>query len=117
MADTGSVLREAMGHDLPTDAVSRWIGHSITVSGRHYANAVLDELYAKASASPTEKAAHNPAQKVHERAEKSRLEKRLPTPPITVIPVVSRTCRRFSEVPKSSQNGAGGGARPPALGE
>lgn len=29
----------------PQYAVSRWIGHSITVSGRHYANAIPDELF------------------------------------------------------------------------
>jgi len=34
---------------LPQYAVSRWIGHSITVSGRHYANAVPDELFDRAA--------------------------------------------------------------------
>ena len=29
----------------PQCAVSKWIGHSITISGRHYANAVPDELF------------------------------------------------------------------------
>jgi integrase len=29
----------------PQYAVSRWIGHSIAISGKHYANAVPDELY------------------------------------------------------------------------
>jgi integrase len=33
----------------PQYVVSRWIGHSITVSGKHYANAVPDELFAKAA--------------------------------------------------------------------
>ncbi len=33
----------------PQYAVSRWIGHSITVSGRHYANHVPDELFRKAA--------------------------------------------------------------------
>ncbi len=33
----------------PQFAVSRWIGHSITVSGKHYANAVPDELYERVS--------------------------------------------------------------------
>jgi hypothetical protein len=33
----------AMTH--PQFAVSKWIGHSITVSGKHYANAVPDELF------------------------------------------------------------------------
>ena len=32
----------------PQYAVSKWIGHSITISGKHYANAVPDELFAQA---------------------------------------------------------------------
>ena len=47
----------------PQYAVSKWIGHSITVSGRHYANAVPDELF--------DKAAQNTAQKLHETGRKS----------------------------------------------
>lgn len=34
----------------PQYAVGKWIGHSITVSGKHYANAVPDELFARAAA-------------------------------------------------------------------
>lgn len=45
----------------PQYAVSRWIGHSITVSGKHYANNVPDELFDKA-AGDREQAAQNPAQ-------------------------------------------------------
>lgn len=33
----------------PQYAVSKWIGHSITVSGRHYVNHVPDELFDKAT--------------------------------------------------------------------
>jgi len=33
----------------PQYAVSKWIGHSITISGRHYANAVPDELFEQAA--------------------------------------------------------------------
>jgi len=33
----------------PQFAVSKWIGRSNTVSGRHYASAVPDELFDKAS--------------------------------------------------------------------
>jgi hypothetical protein len=29
--------------------VSRWIGHSITVSGKHYVNSVLDQLIDQAA--------------------------------------------------------------------
>jgi hypothetical protein len=36
----------------PQFAVSRWIGHSITISGKHYANAVPDELFERAAKSP-----------------------------------------------------------------
>lgn len=33
----------------PQYAVSKWIGHSITISGKHYANAVPDELFDRAA--------------------------------------------------------------------
>ncbi len=33
----------------PQYAVSKWIGHSITISGRHYVNDVPDELFTKAA--------------------------------------------------------------------
>ena len=36
----------------PQYAVSKWIGHSITVSGRHYANDVPDELFRRAAGVP-----------------------------------------------------------------
>jgi integrase len=54
----------------PQYAVSRWIGHSITVSGRHYANAVPDELLDKA-AGVSSSAQRNAQQKAHEGAGKS----------------------------------------------
>jgi integrase len=37
----------------PLYAVSKWIGHSIVVSGRHYANDVPDELFDRAAAHVT----------------------------------------------------------------
>ncbi len=53
----------------PQYAVSKWIGHSITVSGRHYANDVPDELFAKACAGKGESGAQRHAQqKAHEDA-------------------------------------------------
>jgi len=42
----------------PQYAVSKWIGHSIQVSGRHYANSVPDELFEKAA----QKAAQQPSE-------------------------------------------------------
>ena len=46
----------------PQYAVSLWIGHSITVSGKHYNNFVPDELFDKAAGGEMAKAAHNRAQ-------------------------------------------------------
>ena len=37
----------------PQFAVSKWIGHSITVSGKHYANNVPDELFERVSNPPS----------------------------------------------------------------
>ena len=48
----------AMVH--PQYAVSKWIGHSLAVSGKHYVHNVPDELFARAAA-----AAQNPAQHTH----------------------------------------------------
>ena len=49
--DTWQTLRRSCeiewAQSYPQYAVSRWIGHSITVSGRHYANAIPDELFEK----------------------------------------------------------------------
>ncbi len=48
-ADTWQTLRRSCeiewAQHYPQYAVSRWIGHSIMVSGRHYANAIPDELF------------------------------------------------------------------------
>ncbi len=43
----------------PQFAVSKWIGHSILVSGRHYANSVPDELFDRAAG---RQAVQNPVQ-------------------------------------------------------
>lgn len=42
----------------PQYVVSKWIGHSITVSGRHYANTVPEELFDQAA----REAVQNPVQ-------------------------------------------------------
>jgi integrase len=41
---------------LPQYAVSKWLGHSIAVSGKHYAHGVPDELFAKAAQNPAQQA-------------------------------------------------------------
>ena len=48
--------------DFPQYAVSKWIGHSITVSGKHYANAVPDELLDRAAGLNETQAVQNAAQ-------------------------------------------------------
>lgn len=54
--DTWQTLRRSReiewAMQFPQYVVSRWIGHSIVVSGRHYANTVPDELFDKAAGSP-----------------------------------------------------------------
>jgi len=55
----------------PQFAVSRWIGHSITVSGRHYANAVPDELFDRvAGLKAAQNAAQYPAESVRSGAQR-----------------------------------------------
>jgi len=44
----------------PQFAVSRWIGHSITVSGKHYASHVPDELFERAAQHPAQYVAVTP---------------------------------------------------------
>ncbi len=48
--------------DFPQYAVSKWIGHSITVSGKHYANAVPDELLDRAAGLDETQAVQNAVQ-------------------------------------------------------
>ena len=55
--DTFQTLRRSCekqwAETFPQYAVSKWIGHSITVSGKHYANSVPDELFDRAAAQNT----------------------------------------------------------------
>ena len=46
----------------PQFAVSKWIGHSITVSGKHYANDVPDELFERAAGAEEREAVQNAVQ-------------------------------------------------------
>ena len=56
--------------DYPQFAVSKWLGHSIQVSGKHYANHVPDELFEKAANSSEIKAVQNVEQSASEMARK-----------------------------------------------
>ena len=55
----------------PQYAVSRWIGHSITVSGRYYANAVHEELLDRAAGMDAS-AQSNAQRKLHEKPRNGR---------------------------------------------
>ena len=59
----------------PQYAVSKWIGHSIAISGRHYANDVPDELFTKAAntgGNENSNAQRHAQQKAHESARNDR---------------------------------------------
>ena len=63
----------------PQYAVSKWIGHSITISGRHYANDVPDELFDKAAnfgGYDASSAQRHAQQKLHETARIDQKEKK-----------------------------------------
>ncbi len=65
--------------EFPQYAVSKWIGHGIIISGRHYANDVPDELFeraAKASAQAAVSAQRQAQQKAHETGGNDQNEKR-----------------------------------------
>jgi len=60
-------------------AVSLWMGHSMAVSGRHYANSVPDELFARIaglSDGAESSAHHNAHMKLHETAGNGQKQKR-----------------------------------------
>ncbi len=60
---------------LPQFAVSRWIGHSIEISGKHYTNAVPDELFDQAAG---QTGAHHIS--THECSRTERIERNRLTP-------------------------------------
>ena len=94
----------------PQYAVSRWIGHSITVSGRHYANSIPDELFDRASGRK------GGAQKgAQHRAESTRTAARgekLSAGDDATRPLSCGAKREGAQVCATSQNGAGGNRTP-----
>ena len=61
---------------IPQYAVSKWIGHSITVSGRHYTDGVPDELFEKMASRPNDQAAQKAAQKARQTVGNAQKPKR-----------------------------------------
>ena len=105
---------------VPKFAVSLWMGHSMTVSGRHYANNVPDELFAKAAGfgnGAESSAHHNAHMKLHETAGNEQKQKRASgeagSPRSSVggeFPKLSGDFRNFRE-PRKVEPGRGSSIR------
>jgi hypothetical protein len=80
----------------PQFAVSQWIGHSITVSGKHYANSVPDELFEKATAPSQSQAAQNPAQQPAESARTTSQNGKADPKPVSVTLMSCDTLRQIA---------------------
>jgi len=80
----------------PQFAVSQWIGHSITVSGKHYANSVPDELFEKATAQSQSQAAQNQAQQSAELARTPSQAQEAGPEPSSVTRVSCDTLRQIA---------------------
>ena len=89
---------------IPQFAVSLWIGHSMTVSGRHYANNVPDELFARAAGlgdGAKSSAHHNAHMKLHETVGNGQKQKRATG---KAGSPKSGVCRSFSDISGISAN-------------
>ncbi len=84
----------------PQFAVSKWIGHSITVSGRHYANDVPDELFALAADHhpPASRAQRQAQQNMSARAGNAQKQKK---PAEGVDGLSSGVCRDLQDISTS----------------
>lgn len=91
--------------EFPQFAVSKWIGHSIVVSGRHYTNGVPDELFRKAAQIPT--------QTDPETDRNAPKPKKSLTPETAAIPCISSSCDNLQSCPDSSKMEPGG-VEPPS---
>ncbi len=94
----------------PQYAVSRWIGHSISVSGRHYANSIPDELFDRASGlkggtqKGVQSGAESPRTDAHGQKSSASND--------ASKPLFCRSKREGAHVCATSQNGAGGNRTP-----
>lgn len=97
----------------PQYAVSRWIGHSITVSGRHYANSIPDELFDRASGREgSEGGAQKGAQHGAESTRAAAHTRRTSAEADAKKPCDFADVREDAQVSASSENGAGGNRTP-----
>jgi hypothetical protein len=99
----------------PQFIVSKWIGHSITVSGKHYTNQIPEGAFKLI----TEKAAHNPAQNWSEAPGSNRKQSHQQQPPIgdncLQMPVDSSLFRRNGKGERGDSNPRPPGSQPGAL--
>ena len=85
-------------------AVSGWMGHSMTVSSRHYANNVPDELFARGAGlgdGAESRAHHNTHMKLQESAGNGQKQKRAAG---KAGSPKSGVCKRFPEISGISAN-------------
>jgi hypothetical protein len=94
----------------PQYAVSRWIGHSISVSGRHYANSIPNELFDRASG--LKRGAQNTGAESSGIAAHERAHGKSSTSNDASKPLFCRSKREGTHVCATSQNGAGGNRTP-----
>ena len=113
-ADCWQTLRRSCeiewAQTIPQYAVSRWIGHSISVSGRHYANSIPDELFDRASGlkggaqKGAQSGAESPRTDAHGQKSSASND--------ASKPLFCRSKREGAHVCATSQNGAGGNRTP-----
>ena len=84
--------------------MSKWIGHSITVSGRHYANDVPDVLFDQAAATASGQAQRNAQRKGHEKGRNARKHKNAISVTVDDNSLDFQDLRKSSETRKSLEN-------------
>ncbi len=101
----------------PQFAVSRWIGHSITISGKHYANAVPDELFERAAKTPAACAQRQAQWKASDGAGNEKKQRNGAEGTEAQNSANFRDLRRISASPGVSEEWSRGESNPRALSE
>ncbi len=96
----------------PQYAVSRWSGHSITVSGRHYANSIPDELFDRVAKG---EAAQNAAQSGAESSVPERTSAAPAEPGVLRMSIPVNGMRSESKEPKNKEKWSRGELNPRAV--
>lgn len=99
----------AISKKVPQGAASKWIGHSITVSGKHYLNGMPDEVYSLVTENGQNQAAQNAAQQA---AESIRMDQKMKNPAEAGISHNPASTSTLAQVIAGSQLGGGGNRTP-----